>query len=63
VEVCCHSGHASGENLATLGREFLEEVRVLEVDRIRRDVETTVGHGAVGAAEVGLALWCLWRAH
>lgn len=63
VKVSCQSSETARKNLATLGSEFLEEVRILEVNSIDGDVETTTRHHAVGAAEIGAALWCLGNTH
>jgi len=63
VDVGGHTCHAAGKDLAGLGGELLEEVGVLEVDRIGGDVETTAGHGAVGLAEVAATLRGLGCAH
>ena len=51
------SGETTGKDLAALGGELFEQVGVLEVNRIRGDVETTARHASVGTAEVGAALW------
>ena len=63
VDVGGHTGHAAGKDFAGLGGELLQEVGVLEVDRIGGDVEATTRHGAVGLAEVAAALRGLGCAH
>ena len=63
MQVSGEAGHATGKDLAGLGRELTKEVGVLEVDRVRGDVEATAGHAAVGLAEVAAALFCFWCAH
>jgi len=59
----CHAGHAAGKDLAGLGREFLQEVGILVVDRLGGDVQPAAGHRAVRLAEVSAALWSLGCAH
>ena len=61
--MCSKASHATGKDFARLGREFLKEFRILEIDCFRGDIKATTGHCAVGATEVGLALWCLGCAH
>lgn len=63
VKMGCESSHATGKNLAALGRELLEEVGILEINGLGGDVEPTARHATVGAAEIGAALWCLGCAH
>lgn len=63
VKMGCKSCQATRKNLATLGGEFLQEVGILEINGLGGDVEPTARHAAIGAAEIGAALWCLWYAH
>ena len=52
VQMCCQSCHATGEDFAALGGEFLEQIGVLEINRLGGDVKPTTRHHAVGAAEI-----------
>ena len=61
--MCCKSGHTTREDFSALGGELFEEVRILEINRFGGDVKPTAWHAAVGAAEIGAALWCLGCAH
>ena len=52
-----HACDATGKNLPAFGNEALEQIRVLVVDRLDVDIDSAARHRAVGAAEVGTALW------
>ena len=56
MKVSCKTGQASGKDLAGLRGELLEEVWVLEVDRVGGNVQATAWHASVGAAEVATAM-------
>ena len=60
MKVGCQTSQTTGKDLAALRGELLEKVGILEINRIRGDVEATARHAAVGSAEVGAALWCFW---
>ncbi len=63
VQMSCKSRHATRKNLAALCGEFLEEVGILKINGLGGDIKPTARHAAVGAAEIGAALWCLGCAH
>jgi hypothetical protein len=50
-----HAGNAAGEDLAALSDEFFQQVRILIIDRLDRDVDPAARHRAIGAAESGTA--------
>ena len=60
VEVGCQTGHTTRKDLAALRGELLKKVGILEINRIRGDIEATARHAPVCPAEVGAALWCFW---
>ena len=57
VESGGHARDAAWEDLATFGHEALEQIGVFVVDRLYVDIDPAARHRAVGAAEVGPALW------
>lgn len=57
------SGCAAGKNLPSLGDEALEEFRILPIDCVERDINTTPRHHAVRFAEVCPALRCFRLTH
>lgn len=52
-----HSRDATWENLTAFGHETLEQIGIFVVDRLDVDIDSAARHRAVGAAEVGAALW------
>ena len=52
-----HACDATWKDLPAFGDEALEQIRVLVVDRLDVDIDSAARHRAVGAAEVGTALW------
>src|SRR5262245_10521788 len=58
-----HAGDAARKDLSALGDELLQEVGILPVNGIERDVDAAARHCAIRAAEVGAALRSLWLAH
>jgi hypothetical protein len=55
VHVGRHAGNTARQDLSALGDKFAEQIRVLVIDRLGRNIDATAGHGAVGAAESGTA--------
>lgn len=54
-----HASEAAGNNFAVFGHEFLQEIRILPVDRFERNVHAAAGHDSVGATKRGTAGWSL----
>ena len=52
-----HAGDAARKNLATLGDKFLQEIRVLVIDRLHGDIDSTPRHGTISAAKCRTAFW------
>ncbi len=48
-----HASDAAGKNFAALSDEFFQEIRILVIDRLDGDIDSTARHGAIGAAESG----------
>ena len=60
MEMRGHAGEAARKNLATFGDEFLQDIRVLIIDRVDGDVHPAARHDAVRTAEIGAALSGFW---
>lgn len=63
MQVRCKSGHAAWQNFTRFRCELLEKIGIFEINGLGCDVEAAAWHAAVGAAEIGAALGCLWCAH
>ena len=50
-----HAGNAAGEDLAALSDEFFQQVWILIIDRLDRNVDPAARHCAIGATESGTA--------
>ena len=57
MESSGHTCDATWKDLPAFGDEALEQIRVLVIDRLDVDIDSAARHRAVGAAEVGTALW------
>ena len=57
MESSGHACDATWKDLPAFGDEALEQIRVLVIDRLDVDIDSAARHRAVGAAEVGTALW------
>ena len=55
-----HTRNAARQNLAAFGNEFLQEIGILVVDCLQRDVDAAARHRAVGATKGGAAFGCFW---
>ena len=62
VHVCRHSGNATRQDFATFGNELFQQIWILVIDRLDRDVDTAPRHGSIGAAKGGTA-FCGFRLH
>src|SRR3954453_14127402 len=60
VHVRRHASDAARQNLAAFGDKFTKQIRVLVIDRFRRDIDATAGHGAVGATKGRAAFGGFW---
>ncbi len=58
-----NSGHAAWKNLAGLGGELGEKLRIRGDDLIGRDVMTAARHSTVCLTEVDTALDSFWLGH
>ncbi len=50
-----HAGDAARKNLAAFRDEFFQEIRILVIDRLDRDVDPAARHGAIRASKCGTA--------
>ena len=57
VQMGGHAGHATGQDLAGLGDETLEQVGVLVINGLDADVDAATRHRAVVTAECGFPFW------
>ena len=51
VHMSRHTGNATRKNLAALGDEFLQKIRIFVIDRFGSNIDPAPRHGAVGAAK------------
>src|SRR5438445_1522392 len=57
-----HAGDAARKNLAALGDEFFQEIRIFIIDSLNGNVDSPTRHGAIRAAKSGTAFGC-FRTH
>src|SRR5262245_10543139 len=60
MKVRRHSRNPTGKDLPALSNELLQQIRILPVNRLERDIDAPARHRAIRPAEVGAALWSLW---
>jgi hypothetical protein len=60
VHVRRHAGNSAREDFAAFGNELLKKIRILVVDRLRRDVDAAAGHDAICPAEIRSAFGGFW---
>jgi len=52
MKVGRHSCHTSWKDLAAFRHKFLQQIRVLVINRFRRDINPAPGHNAICAAKI-----------
>jgi len=63
MELGGDTGHTTRKNLAGLGGELGEKLRVGRDDLLGRNVVTAARHFAVRLTEIDTALDCFWLGH
>jgi hypothetical protein len=54
-----HAGDAARQDFAAFGHEFFQQVRVLVIDRLRRDIDAPPRHRPIGATKSGASFGSL----
>src|SRR5215467_4572376 len=60
VHVRRHASDTTRQDFPALGHKFFQQIRILVIDRFRRDIDSTSRHATIGAPESRAAFGGLW---